>query len=60
MPGQMCLAGYGLGTTASVNPLADTVQLAARLLLEDPWRIEAAVNRESQGKNGIVRHANTN
>lgn len=33
--GQLCMAGYGLGTVASVNPLADALQLSTRLLLED-------------------------
>ena len=33
--GQLCMAGYGLGTVASVNPLADALQLSTRLLLEE-------------------------
>lgn len=31
------MAGYGLGTVSSVNPLADTLQLSTRLLLEELW-----------------------
>jgi len=35
--GHLCMAGYGLGTVSSVNPLADTLQLSTRLLLEELW-----------------------
>ena len=39
--GHLCMAGYGLGTVASVNPLADALQLSTRLLLEEPWLCNA-------------------